>query len=201
MRVAGWIVIAGLAAALILPTIPAQAGTVSVTVTDAATEAPLSKALVVVFGGNSVLAQGHTSNQGKWTGNIAAQASGVVAAKDLYATASKTVSYDAEANASITFKLRKHQSSDFKTLGRIVGFVRDGAGDPIPKATLVLLKKGTPVGAGQPKNPTGVYELQWYNPGTYTLLATAPGHADARYENQTISAGESLWLDVTLQAK
>ncbi|MFW6156488.1 MAG: carboxypeptidase-like regulatory domain-containing protein, partial [Armatimonadota bacterium] len=98
-------------------------------------------------------------------------------------------------------ELTKQQSSDYKRLGRIVGFVRNPQGQPVGKATLVLVRGAAPVGATQPENPTGVYELEWYPPGTYSVLGTAPGHKTSKYSGRNISAGESLWLDVTLQPK
>ncbi|MEA3403845.1 MAG: carboxypeptidase-like regulatory domain-containing protein [Armatimonadota bacterium] len=167
-------------------------------------EAPLAKALVVVMAERSVVATGHTKPDGTWTGQVAGQVT-VVAAKTLHIAQTRTITVEADQPAQLTFKLRRQTAEDFKKLGRIVGFVKDADGKALAKATLVLLKRDeekdtlVAVGASQPKNATGIYELQWYPPGTYTVLATAAGHKPVRYEDQQISAGESLWLDVTLQ--
>ena len=108
-----------------------------------------------------------------------------------------TVSGDAAQNVSLT-KLSK---SDFKNLGRVVGFVKATGNKPVSKALLLLKKGKTVVGVAAPQNATGVFELEWYSPGTYTVVATAPGHNTATYSNQKITSGESLWLDVVLQSK
>lgn len=190
----------GLMAVLMLSA-GATAGTLTVKVTDAETGANLARAVVVVSDGTSVLAAGRTSAEGTWTGSVTTQAATIIASRDLYVTQTQALSLGAQATESVSFALRKHQPEDFNRLGRIVGFVRNAAGNPIPDATLVLIREGQPVGATQPKNPTGVYELQWYRPGAYTVLATAPAHANATHTGQTIAAGESLWLDVTLQPR
>jgi hypothetical protein len=77
--------------------------------------------------------------------------------------------------------------------------VRNAAGEPLTNATLVLLKGPNPVGVARAQAPTGVYELDWYPPASYTVVVTAPGHNPATYQGKQIAAGESLWLDVTLQ--
>ena len=200
MKRAAVVVTTILAAALVLPVGSAHAGTLTVRTTDAATGAALANVLVVVAEGNSVLAVGRTSAGGAFTCSVTTAGATVIAARDLYVTDTRPLTIGAQGEQSIAFALRKHQPEDFNRLGRIVGFVRSGTGTPIPNATLVLLREGTPVGAAQPKNPTGVYELQWYRPGTYSVMATAPRHAAARHTGQTMSAGESLWLDITLQA-
>ncbi len=185
---------------LVLATLSAYAGTLTVRTTDAATGAVLANALVVVSDGQAVLAAGRTSPEGTWTGNVTTQAATVIAARELYVTGTRSVSIGAEGEQTLSFALRNYQPQDFNRLGRIVGFVRNAAGNPIPNATLVLIREGTPAGAAQSKEPAGIYELQWYAPGAYSVLATAPGHGQAVHTGQKITAGESLWLDITLQA-
>lgn len=187
-------------AALFVQVTGADAQTLTVRVTDAATGASLSRALVVVADGNTVLAANQITGDA-WTGNVTAQNVTVIAARDLYATETRTVSFAGQPNQTITFTLRKHQPEEFNRRGRIVGFVRNTAGNPLPNATLLLIRDGRPVGAAQPKNPTGVYELQWYPPGAYSVIGSAPGHASATHTGQTIAAGESLWLDIALQPR
>ena len=175
------------------------AASLTVTVVDRGTGAALSGAVVAVVSGASVPAAGRTNAQGVWTWNGASGNVTIIATKDLHVTQARAV--NAGETASLRFELAQHKQEDFKRLGRIVGFVKSANGQPLGNATLILLKGAAPVGAAQPENATGVYELEWYAPGTYAVLATAPGHANSKFTNQTIAAGESLWLDVTLQPK
>ena len=114
-------------------------------------------------------------------------------------TQTVTVSDGAETEVSIT--LVKFTKRDYETRGRIVGFVKDTNGKPIPKAALILLKGDDPVGVARPANATGVYELEWYAPGTYTVVVGAPGYQSRSYPDQQISAGASRRLDVVLEAE
>ncbi|MGD9497225.1 MAG: carboxypeptidase-like regulatory domain-containing protein [Armatimonadota bacterium] len=178
----------------------AHAASLSVAVSDRATGAPVVKAAVAVFANNAVVAAGRTSAEGKWSAQVADAAKAyLVVGKKLYVPVVRQVALSGQVSQS--FALEKLGGDDFRRLGRIVGFVRNAEGQPLENATLVLLKGATPVGVTQPQNPTGVYELEWYAAGTYTVLGTAPGYAPRRYESQTIVAGESLWLDVELQPR
>jgi hypothetical protein len=178
------------------------AASLTVTVVDAANGTPLAKSVVAVVSGDQVLAAGRTNEQGVWTGTVPQGQAHVTASKRLYASAGQqNIAFPAEGARNLRFELTKHQSADFRRLGRIVGFARNPAGQPVANATLVLLRGSTPVGAAQPEQATGVYELEWYPPGPYSVLATAPNHRTMKHSGQSISAGESLWLDVTLQTR
>lgn len=172
----------------------------TVTVVDMGTGAALSGAVVAVVSGEAVTAAGRTNAQGIWNGTAAGSKVTVIATKDLHVTQARVITLT-DAPSALRFELAQHKQEDFKRLGRIVGFARSGGGAPLGNATLILLKGTTPIGVAQPENATGVYELEWYAPGTYTVLATAPNHTSRKLANQTIAAGESLWLDVTLQPK
>ncbi len=192
------VMVAGLVA--LTATMSAAGGaTLTVTVVDMETGATLSSAVVAVVSGESVLAAGRTNAQGVWTGAVSGSKVTVIATKDSHVTQARAITVG-EAS-SLRFQLARHKQEDFKRLGRIVGFAKSATGQPLGNATLVLLKGAVPIGAAQPENATGVYELEWYAPGTYTVLATAPNHASQKFTKQTIAAGESLWLDVTLQPK
>lgn len=189
--------------AILLTGAVCAAASLTVTVVDKGSDAPLAKSVVAVVSGNTIVATGRTDEKGSWTGTVPAGKAKVVASRKLYASvASQNIAFEADGARRVNFTLSKHASDDFKRLGRIVGFVRNAQGQPVSKATLVLLNKsGSPLGAAQPEVATGIYELEWYAPGSYTVIATAPGHKPARHTGQTISAGESLWLDITLQPK
>jgi len=177
----------------------AGGATLTVTVVDMETGAALSGAVVAVVSGEAVPAAGRTNAQGVWSGTITGSKVRVIATKDLHVTQARAIVVG-QASA-LRFELAQHKQEDFKRLGRIVGFARSGGGAPLGNATLILLKGTAPIGVTQPENATGVYELEWYAPGTYTVLATAPNHTSKKFANQTIAAGESRWLDVTLQPK
>ncbi len=186
--------------AVVASMVPAQAASLSVTVTDQSTGAQLAKAVVAVVVGNAVVAAGRTAPNGSWTCQVADAAKAyIVVGKKLYAPMARQVALSGEMAQS--FGLEKFGTEDFTHLGRIVGFVRNGEGKPVANATLVLLKGSTPVGVTQSQTPTGIYELEWYAPRTYTVRVTAPGHSTATYADQRITAGESLWLAVTLQPR
>jgi len=187
------------AGVILLTAAVGAAASLTVTVVESGTGTPLAKATVAVVSGDTVVATGRTNEQGVWNCTVPAGTAAAVASKKLYrSTGGAAISFDADGNRQIRLELVKHDSADFKRLGRIVGFVRNAGGQPIGNATLVLQKGPGPVGAAQPENATGVYELEWYPPGTYSVIATAPGHKTMKYTGQTITAGESLWLDVTL---
>jgi len=177
----------------------AGGATLTVTVVDLETGAALSGAVVAAVSGESVLAAGRTNAQGVWSGSVTGSKVTVIATKDLHVTRAQEVTMG--DGAAVKFQLAQHTPEDFKRLGRIVGFVRSGGGAPLGNATLILFKGTAPIGVARPENATGVYELEWYAPGAYTVLATAPNHTSRKFANQTIVAGESLWLDVTLQPK
>lgn len=173
---------------------------VSVTVTDRANGTPLAKVVVVLFAERAVKAAGRTNADGAWEGHVApTKQLTAVASKGLYTSAVRVMNATETATLQIHFQLQRQASEDFKRLGRIVGFVRGEENKPVGNATLVLLKKGKPVGAAQPENATGVYELKFYPPGKYTVVATAPGYRTLRTPVQEITAGGSLWLDIKLE--
>ena len=175
-----------------------QAGTLTVTVTDRASGAALAKATVALVHESNVVAAGRTDGNGVWTGPAPVAGAWVVAHKKLYAPVARQLTGEA---ASLSIALEGLQTEQFKNLGRIVGFVKSAAGQPLSTATLVMLREGKPVGVTQTQNASGVYELEWYPPGTYTVLGTAPGFANRPYANQQVAAGQALWLEVTLQPR
>lgn len=124
----------------------------------------------------------------------------VVSAKTYRSVARAVVVQDG-AQADVTIELTKLTKEDYKARGRVVGFVKGADDNPIGNATLVLMKGKGPVGAARPANATGIYELEWYPPGTYAVIVAAPGFKAATYTGQQITAGASTWLDVVLQAE
>jgi len=187
-------------AALAMVSLSAQAATVSGTVTDGPGGPGINKALVVLVSGNAVTASGRTSGSGQLalTGVANGRYALVVSAR---AYASKVDTINVNGDTTVNVGLTKLARGDFRNLGRIVGFVKAAGNKPVPNAVLLLKKGNAFVGATQPENVTGVYELEWYPPGTYSVIATAPGHNSATFNDQKISAGESLMLNIELQPK
>lgn len=183
-------------AALLVLGAAAQAATLQVTVTDKASGAAISKATVALVSGGNVVAAGRTDGNGVWTGP--AGDGWVVVDKKLYAPAARQVN---SGQGALSIALDGLAPEQFKSLGRIVGFVKSSAGQPLGNATLVMLRESRPVGVTQTQNASGVYELEWYAPGTYTVLGTAPGFASRSYPDQKVTAGQALWLEVILQPR
>ena len=187
-------------AALAVMCVGAQAATVSGTVTDGPGGPGINKALVVLLAGNNVTASGRTSGSGQYS--LKGVGNGrytIVVSAGAYASKTDTISVN--GNSTVNVPLVKLTKSDYRNVGRIVGFVKATGNKPVPNALLLLKKGNAYVGATQPENVTGVYELEWYPSGTYTVIATAPGHNTASHGGQKISAGESLMLNIELQPK
>ena len=186
--------------ALLSLTLWAEAGSVSGNVTDGPGGPGISKALVALVSGNSVAAVGKTASGGRYElDGVANGKYTIVVSARKYASKVDTITVAGDLVLNVP--LTRLSKSDFKNLGRVVGFVKATGNKPVAKALLLLKKGNAVVGAAQPQNATGVFELEWYPPGTYTVVATAPGHNTATYSGQEITAGESLMIEVTLQPK
>ncbi len=125
----------------------------------------------------------------------------VVASASGYASATKAVTVPDGGEAEVSLKLARLGPEDYKSLGRIVGFVKDGAGKPVTGAVLLLLKGDGTVGTARSGGPQGVYELEWYAPGTYAAVVEAAGYRRAVFRAQSVSAGASTRLDVELASE
>jgi bacillopeptidase F len=123
----------------------------------------------------------------------------VVASASGYASETQSVTVPEGGEAEVSFELRKLSGDDYKALGRIVGYAANAADEPIAGTTLVLITGGAIVGSAKPVGEKGVYELEWYPPGTYAVVATAPGYKRVVFTGQSIVAGESTRLDIELQ--
>ncbi len=77
------------------------------------------------------------------------------------------------------------------------GKIADQAGAPLPNAKAVLSTMGARLAI--PIDGKGFYSVSDLYPGTYTLTISAPNLADAVFDNITLSPGQKLTLDVTLE--
>lgn len=100
-----------------------------------------------------------------------------------------------------TMVLRKFKAADYKRLGRVVGFVKNAQGEGINDALLWLLKDRKVIGATHSEAASGVYELEWYEPGTYSVACFADGYQPEDVHNVKIAAGQSVRIDFTLKRK
>ena len=98
-----------------------------------------------------------------------------------------------------------------ETTGKIEGVVRDSAGAAVPNITLTITNAKetasgtTTTGAGAgfkrsiTSNEEGFFRLLQVPPGTYEVVTTASsGFGEARYENVTVSIGQSTQLEITV---
>jgi len=118
-----------------------------------------------------------------------------------YVSVTRAVTVPDGACADVWVKLAKLTEEHFAARGRVVGTVKNADGNPVVNAILVLMKGDDPVGSTRPVNDDGIYELEWYPPGTYSVIAVAPGFNRATYTGLKLSAGARVWLDVVLQAQ
>lgn len=164
---------------------------------------PSGPAVAVLMAGGQIKAVGAVaeSQRGCLLENIAAGKYTLVVSASARVSVIRTVTVPDGGETEVGVELPKLTGDDYKTRGRIVGFVKGANGKPIANATLVLVKDRSPVGAARPGNATGVYELEWYPPGSYKVIVEAPGYKSKAYARQQITAGAAKRLDVTLQAK
>ncbi|NCO43064.1 MAG: hypothetical protein COZ06_29585 [Armatimonadetes bacterium CG_4_10_14_3_um_filter_66_18] len=81
--------------------------------------------------------------------------------------------------------------------GRLVGFVKDRAGEPVAGAVLILRGEGVVVDARSGKS--GVYELDWCSPGTYRLEIRAEGYLSQTRGDVKILRDKDTRLDLVLR--
>jgi len=115
-----------------------------------------------------------------------------------YRSSSSTVTVPDGGEAEAWVRLEKFRKQDYRALGRVVGFVKNAAGAPVGDCLLVLLKNKALVGTATPQKKTGVYELEWYPPGVYTVLVIAKGYKTVDYHGVELRAGKSTRLDPVL---
>jgi hypothetical protein len=156
---------------------------------------------VVLMSGNQIKAVGVVApgKSGCLLQDIAPGKYALLVSAKQYKSVTRAVGVADGAQTEVSVELARFTNEDYKTLGRIVGFVKAADDSPVANATLVLMRGEKPAGAARPTNATGVYELEWYPPGTYAVMVAAPGFNTATYAGQQVAAGASTWLDVVLQ--
>src|SRR5690606_28246257 len=85
------------------------------------------------------------------------------------------------------------------TVSVIHGNVVDESGGIIPGVTVVALNTETGATRSVLTSDTGYYTFEALQPGTYAISAEMPGFKSYRQEGVTVSVGERVRVDVTLQ--
>ncbi len=83
-------------------------------------------------------------------------------------------------------------------VAEIDGIVTDPAGDTIPGATVVAINAGTGVMVTATSNPNGQYLVPNLAPGTYDVVANAPGFKQALQRNALLHAGQKMDLNFSM---
>src|SRR5262245_15827384 len=83
--------------------------------------------------------------------------------------------------------------------GSITGVVRDSTQAAIPSVSLKVVNVQSGVVTNLVTNDTGSYRVNSLPPGTYRIEASLPGFATAVRESVTVSTGDIVAVDLTLQ--
>jgi hypothetical protein len=83
-------------------------------------------------------------------------------------------------------------------VGAIKGYVRDSSGAVVKNANVTLTDENTRVEKKTSTDNTGLYQLLDLNPGTYSLVAEAPGFANKQTGQITVLVGQIVSIDLEL---
>ena len=157
-------------------------GTITGTVTDAATTAPIAGATVSYSGGSTT-----TDSSGVYTlANVAEGTYSVTASAAGYAGQSRTVTVGPGATATQNFALTPPN-------GAITGTVTNAAtATPISGATVSYS------GGSTTTNGSGQYTLSNVAPGTYSVTASASGFS-SQSQSVTVGAGQTATANFALR--
>jgi len=101
-------------------------------------------------------------------------------------------------SALFVFALLSTRTSTAAPVGAIKGYVRDSSGGVVSNANLTLTDENTRVEKKTTTNNTGLYQLLDLNPGTYSLVAEAPGFAKKQTGQITVLVGQIVSIDLEL---
>jgi hypothetical protein len=83
--------------------------------------------------------------------------------------------------------------------GRISGRVLDPSGSVVPGVEMVAINSATGLRTVARTNEAGLYELPFLNPGTYTLMASAPSFRTYERRDLEVRIADRLTVDITLE--
>ncbi|HEY3840909.1 MAG TPA: carboxypeptidase-like regulatory domain-containing protein, partial [Bryobacteraceae bacterium] len=79
------------------------------------------------------------------------------------------------------------------------GKVADASGAAVPKVEVEVKNTATNVVVKTISDSSGLYVTPYLNPGTYTIIATAPGFKTFQRDNLILSVGDAIDIDITLE--
>ena len=82
--------------------------------------------------------------------------------------------------------------------GSLVGTIRDTTGAPIPNAALTITNTATSIATQAKTDATGDYEVPTLRVGVYSIVASAPGFANAVADKISIQVGGRERIDLKL---
>jgi hypothetical protein len=83
-------------------------------------------------------------------------------------------------------------------VGNISGDVTDATGAAVPNATVTIINTGTGITREIRTNGKGEYLVPFLQPGSYEVIATAPGFGKVDRKNLTVNVGQILSVDAIL---
>jgi len=102
--------------------------------------------------------------------------------------------------ASVTLRANGQtpESKPASETGSIAGTARDSSSAVIPGVVVTAMNSAGEAFSGT-TDEKGEYRISGLAPGSYKLLAAAPGFADFAQENVTVKAGETQQVDITMK--
>lgn len=168
-------------------------GTISGTITDAATTLPITGAIVNILQGSVLVATTTTNGSGVYTVATLAPGSYTVTAN---ATGYQTNSVGAQVTSGQTTTVNLTLQSN---PGTITGTVTDSStGLPIINALIQVSLQGTTLYSAQTDN-AGSYTITGVAAGTYVVQASATNYQTS-IQGATVTAGGTTNVNFTLQA-
>ena len=95
----------------------------------------------------------------------------------------------------LSFALVAIPASAQLTRGTILGAVQDPSGAAIANATVRILNAATGADRNTTSNSTGFYRLPGVDPGTYSVIFTAAGFAEARVNKIEVTTSQEVTLN------
>src|SRR5947209_4716955 len=86
-----------------------------------------------------------------------------------------------------------------RDLGTVTGTVIDPQGAAVPNAKVTITNESTSVSIDTVSTETGSYARPALQPGTYTVTVEAPGFQKAAQKGITVTPGDSVSVNITLQ--
>lgn len=80
----------------------------------------------------------------------------------------------------------------------VTGRVTDKRGNPVESFQVRVVSKANPADVGLQMANNGIYQMQWFSPGEYTIRAEAQGYRPSEPAEVTIAYGRTVYVDFEL---